>query len=259
MTWDSQEGRVALVTGAGRSVGLGIAEALAGAGAAVAVNDLHDDRAEQAATRIRERGGRALAVPFDVSDLTAVRAAVARIESELGPVDVLVNNAGIVDGGTRLGRFRDSDPALWHLWIDLNLYGSLNTIHTVLPGMVGRGRGRIIQISSGSGSRGIPSGVALYGAGKAGIEGALRHIAIEEAKTGVTVNAIALGLMANTADRQRVVNPGQYAQGTLAAVPLGRLGEPAEVGACVLWLASDLAAFVTGQTVHVNGGSVHGR
>src|SRR5580698_11438740 len=120
------DGRVAIVTGAGQSVGRGIAEALAAAGASVAVNDLHSDRAEEVAADINANGGHALAVPFDVTRLEEVREGVARAERQLGPVDVVVNNAGRVDDGkTRLGRFKDSDPASWHLWIDLNIYGSL--------------------------------------------------------------------------------------------------------------------------------------
>jgi NAD(P)-dependent dehydrogenase (short-subunit alcohol dehydrogenase family) len=254
------DGRVAIVTGAGQSVGRGIAEALAAAGAMVAVNDLHPDRAELVADEIEASGARAVAAPFDVTRLDDVRDGIARVERECGRIDILVNNAGRVDDGKmRLGRFRDSDPARWHLWVDLNIYGSLYMIHSVLPGMIGRGFGRVIQISSGSGSRGIPSGVTLYGAGKAGIEGALRHIAIEEAQSGVTFNAIALGLMANTAERWDTSSPAAAQPGTLAAVPIGRLGEPREVGACVVWLASDLAGFTTGQVIHLNGGTVQGR
>ena len=254
------DGRVAIVTGAGQSVGRGIAAALAAAGAVVAVNDLHEERAGQVADEIAASGGRAVAAPFDVTRLDEVRGGIASVERQFGRIDILVNNAGRVDDGkTRLGRFRDSDPARWHLWIDLNIYGSLYMVHSVLPGMVERGFGRIIQISSGSGSRGIPSGVALYGAGKAGIEGALRHIAIEEAQSGVTFNAIALGLMANTAGRWDKYSPADPQPGTLAVVPIGRLGEPREIGACAVWLASDLAGFTTGQVIHLNGGTVQGR
>jgi NAD(P)-dependent dehydrogenase (short-subunit alcohol dehydrogenase family) len=254
------DGRIAIVTGAGQSVGRGIAEALAAAGATVAVNDLHADRAEEVAADINGNGGHAVAMPFDVTRLEEVREGVAGVERQFGRIDIVVNNAGRVDDGkTRLGRFKESDPARWHLWIDLNIYGSLYMIHSVLPGMTERGFGRIIQISSGSGSRGIPSGVALYGAGKAGIEGALRHIAIEEAQSGVTFNAIALGLMANTAGRWDKNPPGEAKPGTLAAVPMGRLGEPREIGACAVWLASDLAGFTTGQVIHLNGGTHQGR
>src|SRR5687767_7645700 len=114
-------GRVALVTGAGQNQGAGIARALASRGAAVAVNDLVGERAEAVAKEIAARGGRALAVPFDVTDLAAVRNAVARVERELGPVAVLVNNAGVPDG-MGVAQFREMDPALWRRYVDLNLY-----------------------------------------------------------------------------------------------------------------------------------------
>ena len=145
------DGRIGLVTGAGRSVGLGIAQELAEAGVSVAVNDLHPERAEAALKQITSGGGRAIAAPFDVGNLEAVRAGIARIEQELGPIDILVNNAGIPEGIGMTGPFVDSDPAQWHHNIDLNLYGSMYCIRTVLPGMKARGWGRIIQVSSGAG------------------------------------------------------------------------------------------------------------
>ncbi len=167
-----------------------------------------------------------------------------------------MNNAGLPDSGYEMGSFRESDPGVWHLWIDLNIYGSLNMIWAVLPGMVERHWGRIIQISSGVGSRGILGGNSIYGGSKAGIEGALRHIAIEEARSGVSVNSIAPGLMQNAAYRQ---DPNDTRPGTLGAVPMGMLCDPRWVGACAVWLCSDKGGFVTGQTIHVNGGTIQGR
>jgi NAD(P)-dependent dehydrogenase (short-subunit alcohol dehydrogenase family) len=249
------DGKTALVTGAGRSVGLGIAQELAEAGASVALNDLHPERAEAALGQINPAGGRLIAAPFDVANLEAVRAGIARAESELGPIDILVNNAGIPEGIGITGPFVDSDPAQWHFNIDLNLYGSMYCIRTVLPGMAQRKWGRVIQISSGAGSRGVPQ-VSIYSAAKAGIEGLLRSVAIEMAQTGVTLNAIALGLMANTGERMGDL---AYLQRIFRGIPMGRLGQPREIGACVVWLASEKAGYVTGQTIHVNGGSVHGR
>ncbi len=249
------DARIGLVTGAGRSVGLGIAQELAEAGVSVAVNDLHPERAEAALKQITAGGGRAIAAPFDVGNLEAVRAGIARIEQELGPIDILVNNAGIPEGIGMTGPFVDSDPAQWHHNIDLNLYGSMYCIRTVLPGMKARGWGRIIQVSSGAGSRGVP-GVSIYSAAKAGIEGLLRSVAIEMAQTGVTLNAIALGLMANTGER---MGDSDYLKRIFSTIPMGRLGQPREIGACAVWLASEKAGYVTGQTIHVNGGSVHGR
>jgi NAD(P)-dependent dehydrogenase (short-subunit alcohol dehydrogenase family) len=232
------EGRVALVTGSGRGVGLGIAKELAEAGAAIVVNDLHAERAEAGAAEVRALGARAAAVAFDITDLNAVRQGVDRAVAELGPVDILVNNAGLPDSGFEMGSFRESDPSVWHLWIDLNMYGSLNMIWAVLGSMVDRKWGRI------------------YGGSKAGIEGALRHIAIEEARNGVSVNSIAPGLMENAAYRQ---DPNDTRPGTLGAVPMGKLCDPRWVGACAVWLCSEKGGFVTGQTIHVNGGTIHGR
>ena len=249
------DGKIALVTGAGRSVGLGIAQELAEAGASVAVNDLHPERAEGALSQINAAGGRLIAAPFDAANLEAVRAGITRVEQTLGPIDILVNNAGIPEGIGMTGPFVDSDPAQWHFNIDLNLYGSMYCIRTVLPGMARRRWGRIIQISSGAGSRGVPNG-SIYSAAKAGIEGLLRCVAIEMAQSGVTLNAIALGLMANTGER---MGDSPMLQLVFNTIPMGRLGQPREIGACAVWLASNNAAYVTGQTIHLNGGSVHGR
>jgi NAD(P)-dependent dehydrogenase (short-subunit alcohol dehydrogenase family) len=249
------DGKIALVTGAGRSVGLGIAQQVAEAGASVAVNDLHRERAAAALKEIKPAGGKLIAAPFDVASLEAVRAGIAQVEKELGPIDILINNAGIPEGIGATGPFVDSVPAAWHFNIDLNLYGSMYCIRTVLPGMAARGWGRIIQISSGAGSRGVAN-VSIYSAAKAGIEGLLRSVAIEMAQTGVTLNAIALGLMANTGER---MGDSPMLQRIFGTIPMGRLGQPREIGACAVWLASEQAAYVTGQTIHINGGSVHGR
>jgi NAD(P)-dependent dehydrogenase (short-subunit alcohol dehydrogenase family) len=260
MTSKAQVGRIALITGSGRGVGLGIANSLVDAGVWVVINDIDAALAARAAADLCARGGRAISAPFNVSDLDAVQRGVEKITRDLGPVDILINNAGGgVTVGATLGRFKDSDPANWRKWIELDLCGSLNVLRHVLPGMVERHWGRVVQISSGTGSRGHESGLSLYGAAKAGIEAALRHIAMEEAKSGVTFNSIALGIMANNAGVQSIVGGAVAKAGTLAGVPLGRMGEPAEVGACVLWLTSELGGFVTGQTIHVNGGTFQGR
>jgi NAD(P)-dependent dehydrogenase (short-subunit alcohol dehydrogenase family) len=248
-------GRVALVTGAGRSVGFGIARALAAAGAAVAVNDLHPDRAEQAAADIAALSASpAVASPFDVTDHAAVLAAVAAIGEQLGPVDILVNNAGVPENGGA-EPFASSKPESWMPYIQLNLLGSMYCVHAVLPGMIERGWGRVIQISSGASSVGLPIGMSVYGASKAGIEGLLRHVAVEVGPSGVTVNALALGLMENVAqmpDQQQLAR-------MVRGIPVGRLGRGEEVGAAAAWLASEQGAFVTGQVIHLNGGSTFGR
>jgi 3-oxoacyl-[acyl-carrier protein] reductase len=242
-------GRVALVTGAGQGMGAGVARLLAGQGAKVAVNDLLEARAKVSAEAIAAAGGEALAVAFDVTDPDAVREGVARVEAELAPVDVLVNNAGVPQDMTSdLRKFQDSDPAGWAKYIDLNLYGVLHCTKAVLDGMVERGFGRIVTISSEAGRTGIPLGISLYGAGKAGALGFSRHLAVEVARTGVTVNSVCLGLMDNAGSEDVVKH-------LAATVPVGRCGSPEDVGAAVVYLASDEASWVTGQTLGVNGGS----
>jgi NAD(P)-dependent dehydrogenase (short-subunit alcohol dehydrogenase family) len=261
MSARSRSGRVALVTAAGQGVGRGVALELAAAGFIVAVNDRYLERAEVVAEEIRRAGGQALAAAFDVRVMSEVQAAVEAIAGAAGPVDVLVNCAGSgIEVGANIGRkFSESHPDDWRKSIELDLLGSLTVLRVVLPGMSERGWGRVVQISSGAGSRGHPKGLAIYGAAKAGIEGAVRHIAMEEAKSGVTLNSVALGLISNAAAREAIVAPGASGTGTLAGVPIGRFVEPSEIGACVVWLTSEAGGAVTGQTLHVNGGAFQGR
>jgi NAD(P)-dependent dehydrogenase (short-subunit alcohol dehydrogenase family) len=247
-------GRTALVTGGGRSVGRGIAEVLASAGAYVFVNDLHEDRAQDVVSAIEAEGGTGQASIFDVTDGVAVDAAFSAIESNDGCVDILVHNAGIAEGsGASL--FSESGPEDWEPTIDLNLYGSMNLIRRSLPKMIEQRWGRIIQISSGASSRGLSIGVSAYGAAKAGAESLIRHVAVENGKHGVTANALALGLMANVGAGGSM---SEGAQRLLRAVPVGRLGQPEEVGLAAAWLASEGSGFVTGQVIHLNGGSTFG-
>lgn len=242
-------GRVALVTGAGQGMGVGIARALAAQGAAVAVNDLHPERAGVVADELTAEGFTALGAPFDVTDPDAVAAGVAHVAEALGPVDILVNNAGVPEG-MAVAPFRDLPPTEWQRYVELNLYGSMHCIRAVVDGMCERRWGRIVQISSGAGRTGLAFGVSLYGASKSGIEGFVRHLAMEVARHGVTANCLALGLMANTAGADESL------LGTMARqVPVGRLGTAEDVGAAVVWLASAEASWLTGQTVDLNGGA----
>ena len=241
-------GRVALVTGGGQNQGAGIARALAAQGAVVAVNDLHGERARVVAKEITARGGRALAAPFDVTDLNAVGAGVACIERELGAIDVLVNNAGVPDG-MGVAQFREMDPAAWRRYVDLNLYGVLHCSKAVIDGMCTRRFGRVITISSGAGQTGLALGVSLYAAGKGGAIAFMRHLALETARFGLTANTLALGLMSNAG--------GADVTAALAkSVPVGRLGTPEDVGAACVYLASNEAAWLTGQTIGLNGGNL---
>jgi NAD(P)-dependent dehydrogenase (short-subunit alcohol dehydrogenase family) len=243
-------GRLALVTGSGQGVGAGIARLLAGQGAVVVVNDLDAGRAGRTVASIEEAGGRAVPSLFDVTDFGAVAAAVAGLRSDLGPIDVLVNNAG--NGGAQRmvpTQFRDSDPAAWHGPIDVNLFGVLNCSRHVIGDMCDRGWGRVITIASGAGMVGLHIGVSAYGAGKGGAIGFMRHLAIESARFGVTANTLALGLMTNPG------GPG-VAESLARQIPVGRTGQPEDIGALCVYLASPEASWMTGQTIHINGGSV---
>lgn len=258
--------RIALVTGAGPQNGRAIAMALAATGAAIVVSDVRPEPAEETVEQIRAGGGHAIAVPFDVTDLKSVEAGVRRIEAQLGPVDILVNAAGAPLSSAKIGLFKDSDPAAWHEWVDLNLYGAMNCIRIALPGMVQRGWGRIVQISTTSAyippldRGGDPLGVAVYGASKAGIESLIRHVAIESARSGVTANAVALPVVmrgrANVGGIEKdVADP----RGLAAHIPMRRPLESNDVATTVAWLCSDAAAFTTGQVIHTSGGAVLGR
>lgn len=245
-------GRIALVTGAGQGAGAGIVEALCSRGAAVAVNDVVPQRAEAVAARLRADGATAVATPFDVTDAEAVVAGVERATRELGgTIDILVNNAGVPEG-MALATFRELDPEQWHRFVDLNLYGSLHCVRAVVDDMVESGWGRIVQISSGAGRTGVAFGVSLYGASKSGIEGFVRHLSQELAPSGVTVNTIALGILSNAAPDG---TPAGVVAALASTVPVGRMGEPADVGAAVVYVASPEASWLTGQTINLNGGS----
>jgi NAD(P)-dependent dehydrogenase (short-subunit alcohol dehydrogenase family) len=237
----SLEGRVALVTGAGQGVGAGIARSLARAGARVVVNDLYPDRAASVAASI---GGSAAAAAFDVTDHDAVASAFASV----GSVDILVNNAGIPVDGFPQTPFAASDPSVWRRFVDLNLYGVMNCTHVALDGMCSRGWGRVITISSEAARQGLTIGVSLYAASKAGAVGLMRHVAVEVAPLGVTVNTVSLGLIGNV--------QSEWAESVARTVPRRRLGTPDDIGAAVVYLASDEADWVTGQVLPVNGGAV---
>jgi 3-oxoacyl-[acyl-carrier protein] reductase len=239
-------GRVALVTGAGQNVGQAIARALADQGARVGVNDVVADRARSVAETILSSGAQAAALPFDVTDLNEVRAAV----DAFGPVDILVNNAG--NGGAErmsVGQFVDLQPASWEGPIRVNLYGVLHCCHAVVKGMCERGWGRVITISSGAGTAGVNIGVTPYSAGKGGGLAFTRSLALEVASCGVTANSVAIGLIAFAGDSDMTARLAR-------AIPVGRTGSPEDVAAACVWLASEEAAWVTGQTIQVNGGSV---
>lgn len=239
-------GRTAVVTGAGQSVGAGIAQCLARQGASVFVNDIVEHRAEKVAAEIRTAGGVATAAPFDVTSSDDV----ARGIHAIGPVDILVNNAGNAGAHAFVPKpFHEMEPGEYDQFVDVNLFGVLHCCRAVIGGMYGRGHGRVITISSGAGTTGNRMGISVYGAAKGGAIAFIRHLAMEAASKGVTANTVALGLMANTAG-------GTVTEQLARTVPVGRLGRPDDAGATCVWLASDEASWVTGKTIVVDGGSI---
>lgn len=238
-------GKSSLVTGAGQSVGAGIAQCLAAQGSAVFVNDIVIERAERVAAHIRSAGGVASALSFDVTDARGVQSAIAAV----GPVDVLVNNAGNAGAHPFVPtQFVDMEPDDYARFLDVNLLGVMHCTRAVLAPMYTREWGRIITIASGAGTTGNRMGISAYGAAKGGAIAFMRHIAIETARRGVTANSLALGLMANT-------DGGSYTEQLAKTIPVGRLGTPADIGAACVWLASEEGGWVTGQTITIDGGS----
>ena len=240
-------GKVAFITGAGQGMGAGVAATLAAQGAAVGVNDLHPDRAAATVASITAAGGRAVVAAGDVRERDAMNSAIDLTEAAFGPVDILVHNAGIPADGFPLARFRDLDPDHWNLWMPINYGGMLNTTKRVIDGMCERRWGRIVFVSSEAGRTGMHMGIACYGAAKAATVQFCRHLSQEVARDGVTVNCLALGRMSAAIVTSDIVRGGP---------PVGRLGCPDDVAAAIVYLASEEASFVTGQTIGVNGGGV---
>jgi NAD(P)-dependent dehydrogenase (short-subunit alcohol dehydrogenase family) len=237
-------GKTAVVTGAGQNVGAGIARALAAQGATVHVNDIVGERAQATVDQINAAGGSAATAPFDVTVYEEVCAAI----DDVGRVDILVNNAG--NGGAEgmgLVQFRDSEPSGWMGAINVNLFGVMHCSRAVINGMCERGFGRVITISSGAGITGLRIGVSPYAGGKGGAIAFMRHLAAENARDGVTANSLALGLM-------QPENSGPV-DALAKQIPVGRTGTPEDVGHACVYLASDEASWITGQTIHLDGGS----
>jgi 2-hydroxycyclohexanecarboxyl-CoA dehydrogenase len=242
--------RVALVTGAARGIGAAIADRLAAAGTAVAVCDLDGETATKVAARLTERYGvHALAIPVDIADGAAVRAVVARVAEELGPVDVLVNNAAI----DVIESFVDSSEQTWDRIIAVNLRGTIAMTRAVLDQMIERCRGRVIHIASDAGRVGS-SGEVVYSATKGGVIAFGKALAREVARYGITVNSVCPG----PTDTALLGQVAEYSQkmydATVRAIPLRRVAEPDDIAGVVAFLASDAAAYMTGQTLSVSGG-----
>ena len=241
--------RVALVTGASRGIGRGIALELAQQGWAVCVNYVeHGEAAEKTAADIRALGQNALAVQADVADGGAVEAMAHLAERELGPISLLVNNAGIAGQM----QFQDITDQQWNRYLSVNLGGARNAIRAVLPGMLSEKRGCIVNISSIWGLRGASCEVA-YACTKAALIGLTRSLALELAPSGIRVNCVAPGVI----DTDMVQVLGAETLRELALeTPLGRLGTPEDVAHAVAFFASDRASFFTGQVLGADGGFI---
>ncbi|HEX8065886.1 MAG TPA: SDR family oxidoreductase [Thermoleophilaceae bacterium] len=241
-------GRVALVTGGAGGIGAATCRRLAAEGARVAVTDVNVDGAREVAGEVEGR-------PYElnVADDGSVRSAVAAVEEELGPVDVLVNNAGYDE----FGFFVNSDGEMWDRVVGVNLRGVMAVTHAVLPGMQQRRRGRIVNIASEAGRLGSP-GSAVYSGAKGGVIGFTKAIAAESARYGVTCNAIAPGPIETPllmAAPEFLGEQGErLVRNMVGKTVLGRLGQPDEVAAAVAFLASDDASYVTGESLGVSGG-----
>jgi 2-hydroxycyclohexanecarboxyl-CoA dehydrogenase len=235
-------GRVAFVSGGSRGIGRGIAEALARHGHTVAIGDIRE------AEPVGEGG---IAVQLDVTDSASVAQAVERVTQELGPIEILVNNAG----WDEMRPFIETDEPFWDRVIEINFKGGLRLTHAVLPGMVERGFGRIVNIGSDAGRVGS-SLESVYSGAKGGVIAFTKTIAREVARRGVTANTVCPG--PTDTEMLREVTGGDAGAKVIdamtRAVPMKRLGTPADVAAAVAFLASDEAGFITGQTLSVSGG-----
>jgi len=250
-------GKTVIVTGGGGGIGGATCRRFAAEGAKVAVFDMNMDAAQKVAAEINAAGGSAAAFSCNITDRAQVDAAVAATEAQLGPVDVLVNNAG----WDVFKPFVKTVPAEWDKLIAINLTGALHMHHAVLPGMVARNYGRIVNIASDA-ARGGSSGEAVYAACKGGLVALSKTLAREHARHNITVNVVCPGptdtaLLAGVAEGAR--DPAKLIEAFRSAIPLGRLGQPDDLASAIAFFGSDDASFITGQVISVSGGlTMHG-
>jgi acetoacetyl-CoA reductase len=233
--------RVALVTGGSRGIGAAIAVALKAAGYDVAASYAGNDEAATAFTA--ETGIKTY--KWNVADYEESKAGIAQVEADLGPIDVVVANAGI----TKDAPFHKMTPEQWNAVIDTNLTGVFNTVHPIWPGMRERKFGRVVVISSINGQKG-QFGQVNYAATKAGDLGIVKSLAQEGARFGITANAVCPGYIAT---EMVMAVPEKVRESIISGIPTGRLGEPEEIARCVAFLVSDDAAFINGSTISANG------
>ena len=245
-------GKTAIVTGGAGGIGSATCRRLASEGAAVGVFDLDLAAAEKVAAGIGEAGGRAAAFRCDITNRAEVEAAVAGVAERLGPVSVLINNAGF----DIFKPFLATEPSEWERLISVNLVGALNMHHLVLPGMVKRGYGRIVNVASDAARVGS-TGEAVYAACKSALLGLTKTLAREHARHGITLNVVCPGPTdTNLFEefRKGAGNPEKLMESFRRAIPLGRIGQPDDLPGAISFFASDDAAYVTGQVISVSGG-----
>ncbi|MFJ6774603.1 SDR family NAD(P)-dependent oxidoreductase [Kitasatospora sp. NPDC091257] len=243
-------GRVVVIAGGSRGIGAETARAFARQGAAVAVLGRDEAALKEVAGELRAEGARALGLVADCTDATALGSAAARIEQDLGPVDVLAAFAG--GDGYPVPTVRETEEH-WRAVLDGNLTATFLTVQAFLPGLLARGSGSIVTMASTAGR--LPSGAsAAYATAKAGVLMFTRHLALEVAGEGVRVNAVAPGAVRT--ERTAAQMPPEVQAAVAAAHPLGRLGEPVDIASAVLFLGSDASSWITGQTLDVSGGRV---
>jgi 3-oxoacyl-[acyl-carrier protein] reductase len=243
------EQRIAIVTGAGQGIGRAIARGFAREGAGVVIADVNEESARTVKDEIEAGGGRALVMRTDVSNEISVQTMAKKSVEEFGKIDILVNNAGIFPTSS-VEEMSEED---WDRVIGTNLVGAFLCAKAVVPKFLEQGSGRIISLTSGRAFQGAKNG-AHYAASKAGIIGFSKSLALELASHGITVNVICPGITDTAQPRGHQTEEEMYAQGQ--RIPLGRIGQPEDLVGPAVFLASGAAAFVTGQTILVNGGSI---